>query len=69
MTELTKTAKTFFPLWLKEIVINDVRCTAMPEHFTGTVIGIREDAVLIRRNNNMTDWYMFQNSRITFYEK
>lgn len=64
---LEKTAKTFFSLWLLDIHVEDNRCSSMPTTSTGKVVGIREDAVLLRVNNNVTNWYPFSNTNINFY--
>lgn len=56
----------FFPYFGKEIIVYDNRSKTMPTTFSGTLIGIRENEVEIRRNNVMTQWYPINFSNIIF---
>lgn len=67
MIYLTKEEETFFPLWKKEVYIEDNRSITMPSTSKGTIIGIKEKYVLIRVNNIITDWYPLDNKKVNFY--
>ena len=50
-------AQDFFPYLNKEIEFEDNRSLTMSHKGKGTVIGIRTNAVELRCNNNITEWY------------
>lgn len=57
----------FFPYFGKEIEFSDLRSKSMPiEKGKGKVIGIKENAVLLRVNNIMTNWMLFNHEEIFF---
>ena len=61
-------AEDFFPFFRKDIRFDDLRSISMPEkNRIGKVIGIREDSVELRVNNNITKWYSFNTTNIIFY--
>lgn len=64
---LNKKAETFFQLWQLDIVVEDNRSEAMPQMHHGKVVGIKEDAVLIRVGNVITSWFPFSNTNLKFY--
>jgi hypothetical protein len=67
---LTKNPETFFRLWLMEVFVEDNRSNTMgTSNKKGTVIGIREDAVMLRIGAVITDWFSFSHSKINFFLK
>jgi hypothetical protein len=55
---------TFFD---KEIWLEDSRSKTMPSISIGLVIGITYDKILLRTNNNITQWYSLNNTKIKFF--
>ena len=64
---INKTEKDLFDHWQKEINIEDNRSKAMPTVRKGTVIGVKEGEVLIRVNNNVTNWYSLKRDDLNFF--
>lgn len=64
---IDKESTSFFPFWKKEICVEDNRSRTMPSIRKGQVVGIREDAVLVRQGNVFTDWYPFNSLDLKFY--
>lgn len=64
---INKTEKDLFDFWQKEISVEDNRSKSMPTVRKGTVIGVKEGEVLIRVNNNVTNWYSLKRDDINFF--
>lgn len=65
---LTK-PEDFFPFWLKEVECDDSRGNITPSVFKGTVVGIQQDKILLRVNNDITAWYPLNNSNLLIYKE
>ena len=64
---INKTEKDLFEFWQKEISVEDNRSKAMPTVRKGIVIGVKEGEVLIRVNNNVTNWYSLKRDDLNFF--
>lgn len=50
-----------------EIGVEDNRSNCLPLNSMGKIVGVRLNAVELRINNHITQWYLFSDSRINFY--
>lgn len=66
MNYLTKKEENFFRLWQTEILVEDNRSVTMPKTSKGTVIGIKEKSILLRVNNNFTNWFPLNDDKVNF---
>lgn len=62
-----KRGEDFLPFWNKELYVQDDRSVTMPSISIGVVIGITEEKILFRFNNNITQWLPLGNFKIKFF--
>lgn len=66
---LDKTWECLINYFDKDIIIEDERSRTMSETYTGKIIGLTLDQVLIRRNNIITMWVPISHTKLKFYPK